>query len=112
MGMTNIIMKVYRTTHNNIIHYEYNLVTYKMYLYSYTYAYTDSHTYTYTSNHTFKYCTCGFESHPRQLIFHLQNWVCCVALPCFLFDLACLFLPSFSTLIKTCMYIYILFGGR
>ena len=29
-------------------------------------------------------------------------WVCCVALPCCLFDLACFFLPSFSSLIKTC----------
>ena len=28
-------------------------------------------------------------------------WVCCVALPC-LFDLACFFRPSFSSLIKTC----------
>ena len=27
----------------------------------------------------------------------------CVALPCCLFDLACYFLPSFSSLIKTCM---------
>ena len=27
-------------------------------------------------------------------------WVCCVALPCCLFDLACFFLPS---LIKTCI---------
>ena len=28
--------------------------------------------------------------------------MCCVALPCCLFDLACFFLPSFSSLIKTC----------
>ena len=28
--------------------------------------------------------------------------VCCVALPCCLFDLAYFFLPSFSSLIKTC----------
>ena len=37
-------------------------------------------------------------------------WVCCVALPCCLFDLACFFLPSFSSLIKTftcVLYIYI-----
>ena len=34
-------------------------------------------------------------------------WVCCVALPCCLFDLACCFLPSFSSLIKTCIYTYI-----
>ena len=26
------------------------------------------------------------------------NWVCCVALPCCVFDLACFFLPSFSSL--------------
>ena len=32
-------------------------------------------------------CTCG---------------VCCVALPCCLFDLACFFLSSFSSLIETC----------
>ena len=29
--------------------------------------------------------------------------MCCVALPCCLFDLACFFLPSFSSLIKTCI---------
>ena len=28
--------------------------------------------------------------------------LCCVALPCCLFDLVCFFLPSFSSLIKTC----------
>ena len=28
--------------------------------------------------------------------------MCCVALPCCLFNLACFFLPSFSSLIKTC----------
>ena len=28
--------------------------------------------------------------------------MCCVALPCCLFDLACFFLPSFSSLIKSC----------
>ena len=33
-----------------------------------------------------------------------DSWVCCVALPCCLFDLACFFLPSFSSLIKTCIY--------
>ena len=32
----------------------------------------------------------------------LLPWVCCVALHCCLFDLACFFLPSFSSLIKTC----------
>ena len=33
---------------------------------------------------------------------HVRNvHVCCVALPCCLFDLACFFLPSFSSLIKT-----------
>ena len=41
----------------------------------------------------------------RQLIFlRRSDWVCCVALPCCLFDLACFFLPSFSSLIKTCTY--------
>ena len=39
----------------------------------------------------------------------VYTWVCCVALPCCLFDLACFFLPSFSRLsLKracTCMYI-------
>ena len=36
--------------------------------------------------------------------------VCCVTLPCCLFDLACFFLSSFSSLIKTCtcMYMYII----
>ena len=33
--------------------------------------------------------------------------MCCVALPCCLFDLACFFLPFFSSLIKTCIYIYL-----
>ena len=36
----------------------------------------------------------------------IYTWVCCVALPCCLFDLACFFLPSFSSLIKTCIYMY------
>ena len=31
--------------------------------------------------------------------------MCRVALPCCLFDLACFFLPSFSSLIKTCIYL-------
>ena len=30
----------------------------------------------------------------------VHAWVCCVALPCCLFDLACFFLPSFPTLIN------------
>ena len=30
--------------------------------------------------------------------------MCCVALPCCLFDLACFFLLSFSSLIKTCTW--------
>ena len=50
----------------------------------------------------------GFESHLRQLIFLWKSdlpWVCRVALPCCLFDLACYFLPSFSSLIKTIMYV-------
>ena len=34
--------------------------------------------------------------------------VCYVALPCCLFDLACFFLPSFSSLIKTCIMIVII----
>ena len=39
----------------------------------------------------------------RQSVKRACTWVCCVALPC-LFDLACFFLPSFSSLIKTCMH--------
>ena len=49
---------------------------------------------------------CGFEFHLRQLIFLKETrlpWVCCVALSCCLFDLACFFLPSFSSLIKICV---------
>ena len=51
-----------------------------------------------------------FESHRRQLIFLRKvdclGVLCCFALlPCCLFDLACFFLPSFSSLIKTCIYI-------
>ena len=34
-------------------------------------------------------------------------WVCCVALPCCLFDLACFFLPSFSSVIKTCVCVHV-----
>ena len=41
-----------------------------------------------------------YMSHPRQLIFLRGKKVCCVALPCYLFDLACFFLPSFSLLIS------------
>ena len=38
----------------------------------------------------------------------LYMWVCCVALLCCLFDLACFFLPSFSkTCTYTCIYMYI-----
>ena len=48
----------------------------------------------------------GFESHPRQLIF-LRKSDClgCAVLLCLvcLFDLGCFFLPSFSSLIKTCI---------
>ena len=46
----------------------------------------------------------GFESHPRQLIF-LRKSDClgyAVLLLVCLFDLACFFLPFFSSLIKTC----------
>ena len=48
----------------------------------------------------------GFESHPRQLIF-LRKSDCLgcavlIYLVC-LFDLACFFLPYFTSLIKTCM---------
>ena len=35
---------------------------------------------------------------------HVPYTVCCVALPCCLFDLACFFLPSFSSLIKNMYY--------
>ena len=37
-------------------------------------------------------------------LVHVLPWVCCVALPCCLFDLACFLLSSFSSLIKTCTY--------
>ena len=40
---------------------------------------------------------------PEAARFSPENWlpwVCCVALPCCLFDLACFFLPFFSSLIK------------
>ena len=51
----------------------------------------------------------GFESHSRQLIF-LRKSDClgCAVLLCLvcLFDLACFFLPSFSSLIQTCTCIY------
>ena len=56
----------------------------------------------------------GFEFHPRQLIF-LRKSDClgCAVLLCLvvcLFDLACFFLPSFSSLIKTymnvCIHVY------
>ena len=43
---------------------------------------------------------------PSVCIYIMYLHVCvhaCVALPCCLFDLACFFLPSFSSLIKTCM---------
>ena len=36
--------------------------------------------------------------------YSLYMWVCCVTLPCCLFDLACFFFPSFSSLI---MYMYV-----
>ena len=38
-------------------------------------------------------------------LYLYMPWVCCVALPCCLFDLACFFLPSFSSLIKTCILV-------
>ena len=36
--------------------------------------------------------------------------ICYVALPCCLFDLACFFLPSFSHLIETSIYITIVYN--
>ena len=33
--------------------------------------------------------------------------MCCVALPCRLFDLACFFLTSFLSLVKTCIIIFV-----
>ena len=48
-----------------------------------------------------------FESHLRQLIFIRESdCLGCAVLLCLvcLFDLACFFLPSFSSLIKTCIY--------
>ena len=50
-----------------------------------------------------------FESHHRQLIFLMKNdCLGCAMLRCLvcLFDLACFFFPSFSSLIKTCIYRY------
>ena len=59
----------------------------------------------------------GFESHPRHAAHFTYEkwlpWVCCVALPCSLFDLACFFLPSFShlslkhvyTCVCVCVYV-------
>ena len=55
----------------------------------------------------------GFESHLRQLIFSRKSdCLGCAVLLCLvcLFDLACFFLSSFSSLIshlKTCMYMYV-----
>ena len=45
----------------------------------------------------------------RVYMYNVSVWVtvCSVALPCCLFDLACFFLPSFSSLIKTYMYIHL-----
>ena len=49
-----------------------------------------------------------------RIYMYMYMHVCCVALLCCLFDLACFFLPSFSSLIKTCTcisrwYMYILY---
>ena len=62
----------------------------------------------------YMYSTCeyhGFESHPRQLIFPRKiDCLGCALLLCLvcLFDLACFFLPFFSSLIKACtVYIII-----
>ena len=52
----------------------------------------------------------GFESHPRQLIFlRKSHYLGCAVLLCFvcLFDLACFFLSSFSSLIKTCTAVHV-----
>ena len=61
-------------------------------------CYTYIHTYMNICSLSFKidvilhvHCTCGFKSHLRHF-----GKVCCVALPCCLFDLACFFLPSIS----------------
>ena len=35
------------------------------------------------------------------------HWMCCVALPCCLFDLACFFSPSFSSLINMWYILYV-----
>ena len=43
----------------------------------------------------------------KKVIIHVHPWVCCVALLCCLFDLACFFLPS--ALINTYMYMYACF---
>ena len=55
-------------------------------------------------------CTCrGFESHPRQLIFSRKSdCLGCAVLLCLvcLFDLACFFLSSFSSLIQKHVHVY------
>ena len=72
---------------------------------------THVHVYTNHSNDSTNVCICGFESHPRQLIFSRKSdCLGCAVLLCLvcLFDLACFFLSSFSSLIKTrTMYIQI-----
>ena len=54
---------------------------------------------------------CGFKSHPRQLIFSRKSDClgCAVLLFVCLFDLACFFLSSFSSLIKN-MYVRMYVG--
>ena len=53
----------------------------------------------------------GFESHPRQL--RKSDCLGCAVLLCLvcLFDLACFFLPSFSSLIKTCTYVQCMYAS-
>ena len=51
----------------------------------------------------------GFESHPRQLIFSRRSdCLGCAVLLCLvcLFDLACFFLSSFSSLISIYVHVY------
>ena len=55
----------------------------------------------------------GFESHPRQLIFlRKSDYLGCAVLLCLicLFDLACFFLSSFSSLIKNMYILGLVFG--
>ena len=88
---------------------------YKMYVYtSCMYTRECAGTYRIVWTVDFLHCTCtctlvqfvyaNVHVPPEAAHFSYEKclpWVCCVALPCCLFDLACFFLPSFSSLIET-----------